>query len=85
MKTIEQQAELYVGMDYHSGSVQVCVMDASGGVRMNRRFPNKVTPIVQAVGSLGQVRRVAIEACSGVADFCEETWRASRWWYSGRS
>ena len=40
----EQQAmskvTVFVGLDYHKDSVQVCIMDQAGQVLANRRCPN---------------------------------------------
>lgn len=58
---------VFVGMDYHQDSVQVCVMDEAGAVLANRRCGNDLGEIVGTVERQGQVAEVAIEACSGAA------------------
>lgn len=63
---------VFVGLDYHQQSVQVCVLDQGGRVLANRSVANDVEQIVQVVQA--QERRVfaAIEACSGSAELAEE-------------
>ena len=63
---------VFVGLDYHQSSVQVCVMDAAGGVRMNRSCSNHWQVIRDAVASVGRPVRVAIEACTGASDLAQE-------------
>jgi len=68
---------LFVGLDYHQDSVQVCVLDARGGVRLNRPVANdwqKIRDAVEAAAAPlnGRVCRVGVEACCGSADLAEE-------------
>ena len=63
---------LYVGLDYHKDSVQVCVVDDQSRVRLNRRCGNDWREIAAAVEPLGMVRRAGIECCTGAADLAEE-------------
>lgn len=69
---------VYVGLDYHQHSVQVCVVDAAGKVRRNRSVGNSVLEVAGVVGDL-RVLGVSIEACSGAADLAEEL-RAGPGW-----
>ncbi|MCA1843063.1 MAG: IS110 family transposase [Actinobacteria bacterium] len=69
--------QLYVGLDYHQDSVQVCVLDERGGVRLNRSVANdwrRIRDAVEAVAAPlgGRVCRVGVEACCGSADLAEE-------------
>ena len=64
-----ESVRIFVGLDYHSGSVQACVVDAAGKVLLNSKRASSVPDIVSVVESLGHVQRVAIEACCGAADF----------------
>jgi transposase len=65
--------QLYVGLDYHQDSVQVCVLDEHAKVRLNRPVANDWRKIREAVAPLGgDVRRVAVEACCGSADLAQE-------------
>lgn len=62
---------LYVGLDYHRSFVQVCVMNRTGQVLLNRRSPNELREILKAVHPFGRVRRAALESCCGAADLAE--------------
>lgn len=62
---------VYVGLDYHQRSVQVCIMDRDGQLLANRSCPNEVEAIVTFVERFGEVRGVAIESCCGAADLAE--------------
>ena len=42
--SIVARTKVFVGLDYHSGSVQVCVMDGQGKVLLNRSYANGVFP-----------------------------------------
>ena len=78
---------VFVGLDYHQDSVQVCVMDALGRVLLNRPCGNdgpKIAMLVQmAVKQLnapaGERVFAAIEACSGAADLAEELIEKAGW------
>lgn len=63
---------VFVGLDYHKDSIQVCVVNAQGDVLGNRRCVNDVVAVVTYAQSLGDVSRAAIESCPGAADFAEE-------------
>ena len=70
---------VFVGLDYHSGSVQACVVDASGKVLLNSKRASSVLDVVGVIEPLGSVQRVAIEACCGAADFGDHLARATGW------
>lgn len=70
---------VFVGLDYHQASVQVCVMDQRGEVLANKNGPNDAGAIVRVVERFGQVGGVAIESCSGAADLAEELIGLSGW------
>jgi transposase len=63
---------VFVGLDYHKDSIQVCVLDSQGAQLGNRRCVNDVLAVARFAESLGEVARTAIESCPGVADFAEE-------------
>ena len=63
---------VYVGLDYHNDSIQVCVVNANGDVLGNRRVANDVVAVIGYAERFGQVGRAAIESCPGAADFAEE-------------
>ena len=63
---------VFVGLDYHQDSIQVCVLDERGEVLLNRSVGNDWRELGRLVSPLGVVRRVGIEACCGAADLGEE-------------
>ena len=63
---------VFVGIDYHQDSVQVCVLAADGRELANRAVYNDASAVAQLVRRHGQPSRVAIEACCGAADMAEE-------------
>lgn len=62
---------VFVGMDYHKDSIQVCVMDGDGKVLGNRGCDNDPQAVAAYVASHGSARGVALESCEGTADFAE--------------
>jgi transposase len=63
---------VFVGLDYHQDSVQVCVLDPAGKVLLNRASANDADALGRLVAPLGAVTRVGIEACCGAADLGQE-------------
>lgn len=63
---------VFVGLDYHQDSIQVCVLDQQGKVLLNRSAGNDSRELSRLVGPLGVVQRVGIEACCGAADLGQE-------------
>jgi len=63
---------VYVGLDYHTNFIQVCVLDAAGRVLANRRCPNDARAVARWVRRHGRLHRAAIEVCAGAADLAEE-------------
>ena len=71
---------VYVGLDYHSDTIRVCVLDCEGGTLVNRNVandPGAVRDLVRAY--VGLVRGVAIEACCGAADFATRLVELTEW------
>jgi transposase len=66
-----ESVPVFVGLDYHSKSVQVCVVDAGGAVLVNRRCGNSVLEVAAAVGTGREVKRAAVESCCGAADLAD--------------
>jgi transposase len=62
---------VYVGLDYHKDSVQVCVMDRAGKVLANRSCLNDAKEIDLFVAFYGDDVRGAIEACTGAAGLAD--------------
>lgn len=63
---------VFVGLDYHQDSVQVCVLDQTGKQLCNRSVDNEVSEIERAATRHGTPKRIAIEACCGAANLAEE-------------
>lgn len=63
---------VFVGLDYHQDSVQVCVLDEAGAVLCNRSVENDDGVIARLSRRHGQPKRIAIEACCGAADLAEQ-------------
>jgi len=63
---------VFVGLDYHQDSIQVCVLNQQGDVLLNRSAGNDCQELGRLVAPLGVVQRVGIEACCGAADLGEE-------------
>lgn len=71
---------VYVGLDYHSESIRVCVMDVEGEVLVNRSVANDPAAVVDLVRmNGGLVRAVSIEACCGAADFATALAAMTEW------
>ncbi len=70
---------VYVGLDYHQRSIQACVVDRAGKVLANRPCSNDWKAVVGFVERFGEVRRVAIESCTGAADLAEELVQEAGW------
>ncbi len=66
-----ENVPVFVGLDYHSKSVQVCVVDSEGKVLVNRRCGNSVLEIGEAIGPGRAVVRAAVESCCGAADLAD--------------
>jgi transposase len=63
---------VFVGLDYHKDSIQVCVMHQDGSVLANRSCENDVNALVLLVAFFGDRVCGAIEACTGAADLADE-------------
>jgi transposase len=70
---------VFVGLDYHKDSVQVCVMDPAGTMLANRSCPNDADAIALLVASFGDDVRGAIEACTGAAELADELINRHGW------
>lgn len=74
-----EQGTVYVGLDYHQQSVQVCVVDAAGRVLRNKSVGNSVQEVVGVARGLGALGRVTMEACCGSADLAEALRQEAGW------
>jgi transposase len=65
---------VFVGLDYHASSVQVCVMDSDQRVLLNRSCANTWQAVMGAVQQqCGEVSvQAAIESCCGAANLADE-------------
>ena len=63
---------IYVGLDYHKASIQVCVMDTTGKILANRPCTNQAEALVKLVAPFGHDVHAAIEACPGAANLADE-------------
>jgi len=70
---------VFVGLDYHQDSVQVCVMDREGRMLVNRAVANDWRAIGDVVHRYGRRVRAAIEACVGAANLAEELVGRAGW------
>jgi transposase len=70
---------LFVGLDYHDDSIQVCVMNSQGVELVNRSVPNDIEAVGELIWNYGSPQSVAIEACCGAADFIEELGERYNW------
>jgi len=73
---------VFVGLDYHQASVQVCVLAPDGRVLMNRKCANDWKAVAAAVRQCcGQEVAVlaAIESCCGAADLADELIGQAGW------
>jgi transposase len=62
---------VFVGLDYHQNSIQICVLDSSGKVLVNRSIANEVALVAKISCQQGVPQRMAIEACCGAAELAE--------------
>lgn len=70
---------VYVGLDYHKDSIQVCIMDQAGQVLANRSCPNDVNALLVLVAFFGDHVRGGIEACCGAAELADELVNRHGW------
>ena len=73
---------VFLGLDYHSDSIRVCVMSKEGDELVNRSVANEVGAVIEAVGSDQAewiVEGVALEACTGSAEFASRLAVATEW------
>ncbi len=74
---------VFVGIDYHQDSIQVCVMDPQGKVLENQSMPSEVRCVQDFlknwIGKNRQVERVAIEMCCGAATFADKLKAETQW------
>jgi len=62
---------IFVGIDYHQQTIQVCVMDQQRKILTNQTVGNDPEAVFRVVAPFGSNVHAAIEASTGVADFAE--------------
>jgi transposase len=70
---------VFVGLDYSTDVVQVCVMDSAGAVLGNRGCRNDCREIRGYVEKFGTVAGAALEACTGAANLADELVLKAGW------
>ncbi len=70
---------VFVGLDYHMDFVQICVMDSSGEVLLNRKADNDWRVLQSLIGPGRRVQRAALEACCGAAHLASELREKAGW------
>jgi transposase len=81
MSTVSQ-ATVFVGLDYHAASVQVCALSPDGKVLLNRSCANDWRVVKSAVQKQcpGAVNvQAAIESCCGAAGLADELIGHAQW------
>jgi len=63
---------IFVGIDYHTKTIQVCVIDQQRKILANQSVENSPEAVFRIVAPFGSNVHVAIEACTGAADFAEQ-------------
>jgi transposase len=70
---------VFVGLDYSTQVVQVCVVDAAGTVLGNRGCANDYREIRAFAEQFGAVAGAALEACTGAANLADELVLQAGW------
>jgi transposase len=63
---------VFVGLDYHSQAIQVCVLSPTGQVLANKALANTAAAVDAFVRRFGTRITAAIEACPGAAHLADE-------------
>ena len=71
-------SKVFVGLDYHQHTVQVCVLDEHGKQLVNATRPNSWQAVSEVVPK-GVVVQAAIESCCGAANFADEMIEHTDW------
>jgi transposase len=70
---------VFVGIDYHTRTIQVCVMDSQRKILANQSVPNDSHAVFQIVAPFGSNISAAIEASTGSSAFAEELVAKCQW------
>lgn len=71
--------ETFVGLDYHQGGVQVCILNSEGKTLLNRKVDNHEDTIIRVVRRHGEPVGVAVEACCGAANLADRIHGQTGW------
>lgn len=72
-------AGMSVGVDYHQDSLRVTMLSEDGAVLGSRSVANDVDRLVGVVSRFGKIKGIALEACTGSANFAEELRKKTGW------
>lgn len=70
---------VFVGVDYHQETIQVCVLNQAGDVLANRPCANDWRALDRLVRAFGDDVRAALECCTGAANLAEELVAQASW------
>jgi transposase len=70
---------VFVGLDYHTKIIQVCVMNQQGTILANQPVDNDPAAVFRIVAPLGSNVSAAIESSTGSAAFAEELISRYQW------
>ena len=70
---------LSVGIDYHQSSLRVTLLGSDGTRYGSKDISNNVESVIEYVSAHGTVKGVALEACTGSANFADELRTRSGW------
>jgi transposase len=70
---------VFVGIDYHTHTIQVCVMDSQRKILANQSVANGPEAVFRIVAPFGSNISAAIEASTGAADFAEKLITQYQW------
>ncbi len=70
---------VFVGLDYHDATVQVCILDSDGSQLANRDCANDWQAIAGFVQRFQRPVRAALESCCGAANLAEELVSRAGW------
>ena len=72
---------VYVGIDYHTHTLQVCVMNQQRKILANQSVENNPEAVFNIVAPFGNNVHAAIEACNGAQDFADELATKYPFWH----
>lgn len=78
-KSPKATGPVFVGLDYHTAFVQVCILDREGDVLHNDACANDWRQIQKTAEKYGRPVHAAVEACAGAADLAEELAGKAGW------